>query len=171
MQRLRLLLFHALSRRWSQRLHRLLLPQRTAAVDPPTQVSQVLAMAPRSAAGLVDTCQKTCVGRRAYLAHCDILRPPEQSSMLVAIPAGMEGEATGQHLASLKLLSQLGAVLDLPKQSGRPHTIGVTVQLAQTLGVSPSFPSGECRVPRTCGTTADSPRCRSTPRPDGRGHT
>ena len=37
-------------------------------------------------------------------------------------------------LASLKLLSQLGAVLDLPKQSCRLHTLGVTVRLAQTLG-------------------------------------
>lgn len=37
-------------------------------------------------------------------------------------------------LASLRLLSQLGAVLDLPKQSCRLHKIGVTVQLAKTLG-------------------------------------
>jgi len=139
----------------------------TSVVNPSPQVSQVLAVAPQSAAGLmvIDTaCQKTCVGRGTYLAHCDILRSfglrcqwtpesenfrfgaggPQQSSMLVAIPAGVEGEAmvilaslldaSIPLLAPLRLLSQLGAVLDLPKQSCRLHKIGVTVQLAKTLG-------------------------------------
>ena len=133
----------------------------------PPHVSQVLASAPDTAAGLmvVDTaCQKTCIGRRAYLAHCEVLRqfglrcswtpeseyfkfgagPPKRSSMSLAIPAAIEGKAmvliaslletSIPLLASLRLLKQLGMVLDLTKQCCHLSTLGVTVPLSVTLG-------------------------------------
>eukprot|EP00435_Cladocopium_sp_Y103_P056706 s1320_g19.t1 len=133
----------------------------------PPQISQVLAVKPESAAGLmvIDTaCQKTCIGRRAYLAHCAVLRPfglqcqwtPEneffrfgagdrqESTMLTAIPAGIKGnalvilasllEVNIPLLASLRLLDQLGAVLDLSQQRCHLRALGVEVQLVKTLG-------------------------------------
>ena len=67
-------------------------------------------------------------------------------------------------LASLRLLSRLGAVLDLPKQSCRLHKIGVTVQLAKTLGGHlalrvTQFPVRRHVAPQTTA------RCRSRARP------
>ncbi|CAE7445643.1 RE2 [Symbiodinium sp. CCMP2592] len=105
----------------------------------PPQVSQVLTNAPETAAGLmiVDTaCQKTCIGRKAYLAHCATLRPfglsckwlPE--SVLVASLLAAEIPL----LASLKMLKQLGAVLDLPSEKAFLGSLQIEVPLHVTLG-------------------------------------
>ncbi|CAE7356139.1 RE2 [Symbiodinium sp. CCMP2592] len=133
----------------------------------PPQVSQVLTNAPETAAGLmiVDTaCQKTCIGRKAYLAHCATLRPfglsckwlpeserfkfgagkPAMSSASLAIPAGIDGRpmvlvasllaAEIPLLASLKMLKQLGAVLDLPSEKAFLGSLQIEVPLHVTLG-------------------------------------
>ncbi|CAE7210372.1 GIP [Symbiodinium sp. CCMP2592] len=116
--------------------------------DAAKTVSQVLTNAPET----------------AYLAHCATLRPfglsckwlpeserfkfgagkPAMSSASLAIPAGIDGRpmvlvasllaAEIPLLASLKMLKQLGAVLDLPSEKAFLGSLQIEVPLHVTLG-------------------------------------